>query len=87
MEKIEASKGQSAPEPESIIGHRLLGKTVVAVCTATDKVIYPSEKDAKHEINKIKSYMQGGKKPERAYECEKCGGWHLTSIPHEQWEK
>ena len=26
------------------------------------------------------------KKPVRAYSCQKCGGWHLTSVPYERWE-
>lgn len=52
-----------------------------------EKITYVSEKDAKYEINKIREKEQEHKKPVRAYECVKCSGWHLTSIPFEQWEK
>lgn len=48
-----------------------------------DKIIYFSEKEAKSHINKIKKMAQKHKKPVRAYECEKCGLWHLTSISYE----
>ncbi|MGZ4056367.1 MAG: hypothetical protein ACXVDZ_18260 [Bacteroidia bacterium] len=64
------------------------GKIVVPelkkVC---EKITYISEKDAKHEIKKIREKEQEHKKPVRSYGCEKCGGWHLTSIPFEEWEK
>jgi uncharacterized protein YjhX (UPF0386 family) len=38
-------------------------------------------------VAKARESVQENKKPVRAYECEKCSGWHLTSIPHERWEK
>jgi uncharacterized protein (DUF3820 family) len=44
-----------------------------------DKVIYVNEKEAKLHLSNIRSKEQDHKKPIRAYECEKCGGWHLTS--------
>ena len=50
------------------------------------KFSYPSEKDAKYEIKKIRGREQEYKKPVRAYECEVCGCWHLTSIAHEDWK-
>lgn len=50
-----------------------------------EKIIYISKKEAKLEINRIKLKVQENKKPIRTYECEKCGGWHLTSIPIEDW--
>lgn len=51
-----------------------------------NKITYSNEKDAKFELKKIRQNIQEHKKPERCYECEKCGGWHLTSIPYERWE-
>jgi len=52
-----------------------------------EKVMYCSEKLAKDVLRKISIKEQDHKKPQRAYECEKCGAWHLTSIPFEKWEK
>ena len=49
------------------------------------KITYASEKNAKADIKKIQKIEQENKKPVRAYECEKCGGWHLTSISYEEW--
>ena len=67
---------------------RKLGKIVASqlkrVC---DKIQYPTEKDAKFEINRIKNLEQENKKPVRAYQCDKCSAWHLTSISHEEWKK
>ncbi len=77
-------------EPEEfddIIGYKNVGKFVQLICMPTGKRIFISEKDAKLEIRRIQGLEQDGKKPERSYECEKCGGWHITSIPHEEWEK
>lgn len=71
---------------EKDISARLYGKTVMLVCKDTDKIIFVTEKDAKYEIRRAAGNMQSNKKPVRTYECEKCGGWHLTSIPHEKWE-
>jgi uncharacterized protein (DUF3820 family) len=52
-----------------------------------EKITYLSEKDAKFVIAKARDNVQENKKPVRAYECEKCSGWHLTSIPYEKLEK
>lgn len=73
LDKIKAIKeGKITPPP--------LGITC-------EKVIFPSEKEAKREIKRIAKLEQKHKKPVRTYECEDCGGWHLTSIPFEEWEK
>lgn len=72
---------------EKIIA-RQEGKIIAPKLEKTcEKITYISEKDAKFEINKIREKEQEHKKPVRAYECQKCGGWHLTSIPFEKWEK
>lgn len=72
---------------ENEIGVRLYGNRTALVCKDSDKIIFVSEKDAKHEIRRIQNLKQTNKKPSRAYERQKCGGWHLTSIPFENWEK
>ena len=94
---LDIYKHKSCPNKELIeyikdnlqkIMHRKSGKIVAPelkrIC---GKMSFLSEKDAKFKINKIRDVEQEDKKPIRAYECEKCGGWHLTSIPYEQWEK
>lgn len=44
------------------------------------KITYPNEKEAKFRLSNISKIIQSNKKPIRAYECTKCGGWHLTSV-------
>lgn len=56
--------------------------TVQFIC---DKRTYPTKKSAMDSIIKPKSKQQK-KKPIRAYECEKCSGWHLTSMPIETFK-
>lgn len=51
-----------------------------------NKIGFHSEKLAKEELNRIKQEEQEHKKPIRVYECSRCGGWHLTSIPYEKWD-
>ena len=46
-----------------------------------EKHAFCSEKAAKDALNKISPLRQNHKKPIRSYECNICGGWHLTSIP------
>lgn len=43
------------------------------------KITYISQKQAKEALATIRQTNQEHKKPIREYECEKCGGWHLTS--------
>ncbi len=52
-----------------------------------DKISYPNEKEAKFKLKVIRDSNQKHNKPVRAYECEVCGGWHLTKIPFENWKK
>jgi hypothetical protein len=51
------------------------------VCTKTS---YPSEREANEVINSFRKRRvrvhYGAKLPKRAYRCEKCGKWHLTSL-------
>jgi len=51
------------------------------------KQVFPSEKSAKEKLGLIEKTKQEHKKPIRVYECEKCSGWHLTSIPIKEWTK
>jgi len=51
-----------------------------------NKFFYACEKDAKQVLKKIIETDQEHKKPIRSYECEKCGGWHLTSKPLEEYK-
>ncbi len=52
-----------------------------------EKRVFPCEKDAKEELARILPLDQSRKKPIRSYECDKCSGWHLTSIPLDDWKK
>ena len=61
------------------IGCKITGHRVHLICEWTNKIIFPSENDAKFEIRRIRNLEQENKKPKRTYECTKCGGWHLTS--------
>ncbi len=49
------------------------------------KFMYASEEQAKKELREIrKKYSQNPHKngiPVRAYQCNNCRGWHLTSRP------
>ncbi len=87
LEKIKARQEGKIISPPLEIGYKTTGRFVQLVCKDSNKIIFPSEKDAKHEIRRIQNLEQENKKPVRAYECEKCGGWHLTSISFERWEK
>jgi hypothetical protein len=45
-----------------------------------NKIAFLDQKAAKFAIkNAVKHYKK--KTPNRAYECKKCGYWHLTSQP------
>jgi len=49
--------------------------------TDCDKVRYRDQREAKHAILAIK--FKGERReqsPVRAYECQKCHGWHLTHL-------
>jgi len=44
-----------------------------------DKRTFPTQKDAKASLAKIRNVSGENQKPIRAYECPICSGWHLTS--------
>lgn len=43
------------------------------------KTTFEKEKTAKARIAEIAASRGRHTKPIRAYHCERCGGWHLTS--------
>jgi hypothetical protein len=53
------------------------------------KVIQSSRVEAQFVMLCLWREAQGtGKKvPKRAYECRRCGGWHLTSMTEEEYDK
>lgn len=69
------------------IGYRLSGNHVSLICKEANKIIFPTEKDAKFELKRIREFKQKNNwKPVRVYECRACSGWHLTSKPHEKFK-
>lgn len=77
---------------EIIIGFKKIGKNqpsqwetalTTAIKNSCPKEFFINESDAKYRldyIRKMKVKHNGKNKiPVRAYECEKCGYWHLTS--------
>lgn len=56
------------------VGHRLPDGSVACL-----KKRYRTEAAAADELSRIRTHARGDYVPARAYECEWCGGWHLTS--------
>lgn len=56
-------------------------------CRASNrqKLLFETEKKAENFIrfNKDEILSEGGYRPQRAYFCSFCGGWHVTSIEEE----
>jgi uncharacterized protein YlaI len=50
------------------------------------KTYFINEKYANEFINKLKATSQRIKKPVRAYLCDKCLNWHLTSKTEHQFD-
>lgn len=71
--RLEESVKYEKKEPEEYVGCR--------------KYTYASKKIAMEVVRNARDHKQKNKKPVRAYECNLCGGWHLTSIPYEEWNK
>lgn len=89
LESIKKRRGQHTAKEDTGFGHKTRpggGGVKQLTCNETGKLVYVSEKEAKDELILIKQ-SDSEKKPVRAYECEKCGGWHLTSIPYEVRKK
>jgi hypothetical protein len=49
------------------------------VCRATGKRRYRSQLAAERIMAVLVLHRSNGHVPRRAYHCEHCGGWHLTS--------
>lgn len=86
LESIRKRKGQPVEQITSLGHKRRGGGSIQLTCEETGKLVYVSEKDAKTELREIQK-SDSEKKPVRAYECDKCSGWHLTSIPYEVWKE
>lgn len=65
---------------------RLNGKIKTPKLVICQKITFPTQKDAKKELKRI-SETKSKIKPQREYECEKCGGWHLTSETIEEFKE
>lgn len=50
----------------------------------TGKEWFTSELSAMRKINHYKNIEDNKRKPVRAYLCEFCGDWHLTSKPYRE---
>lgn len=72
---------------EKLIYRESTGTHHIIIEGVCEKITYPNEKEAKFKLAFITSVNQSHKKPTRAYECDKCGGWHLTSMPIEIFNK
>lgn len=56
-----------------------------ARCTTTGKLRYRREASANRVLGTIWSHAKPGRRLEtRAYRCEHCNGWHLTSKPNRE---
>lgn len=62
-------------------------KVVIIENPVCKKQSYFNEKIAKQKLLEIKANPQKHKKPIRAYECDKCSNWHLTSKPLQNSKK
>lgn len=91
MDTLKSKLEGKTSYPEMDIDFRLSGRSgnnIKLVCKHTDKIIYATQNEAKNEIKRIQNIEQKNKKkPTREYECEKCGGWHTTSMPLETYEE
>ena len=87
LEKIIARKEGRLKAPPIGLDFKVKGEKVQIICPDTNKIVLISEKAAKAELKRIHNFKNHDKKPTRAYECEKCGGWHLTSLAFEDFEK
>ncbi len=65
-------------EKSSIIIIKQFRNKTEMFCTVENKIMYATEKDAKTELRRIAN-TDSPKKPIRSYECNSCGGFHLTS--------
>lgn len=58
-------------------------RRVAPRCPVTGKATYKTRKLAEVTLRKIQEgpdFHGSGYKPQRVFECEFCGGWHMTSM-------
>lgn len=70
------------------IKERYEGKVRSPSLVFCNKFLYLTEKEAKKALNKIidsVSLDKLHKRPIRTYECNRCGGWHLTAMSIEEF--
>lgn len=50
-------------------------------CTSSGKILYPTEQDAMDVLKHARKrfHKREGMIPTRYYECDACGGYHLSS--------
>lgn len=65
---------------------RLNGQLRTPKFITCQKITFPTQKDAKKELRRI-AETKSKTKPQREYECVKCGGWHLTSKTVEEFKE
>jgi hypothetical protein len=65
-------------EKPSIITIKQVRNKTEMFCNIENKIMYVTEKDAKSELRRIAN-TDSPKKPIKTYECNSCGGFHLTS--------
>jgi hypothetical protein len=47
--------------------------------TACGKKRYRDHQEAVQALRRLREHSERGRIPARAYQCNRCGGWHLTS--------
>lgn len=67
---IEATYSALLPKPALVFNYEPL---------PCEKIAYVDEEAAKKALKLIKQDKRDHKKPDRAYQCEVCNYWHLTS--------
>jgi hypothetical protein len=50
------------------------------ICASTGKRRYSTRAGARLALNQVQQFGRRAELPCRTYECEFCGGWHLTSM-------
>lgn len=78
---------------------RLGGCVDIGKCDFSGKLIYPTRRDARLALSKLRVRRAGHKTERNAYPCPFCKGWHVTCqaekpgippprlTPHKRWRK
>jgi uncharacterized protein (DUF3820 family) len=73
------------PQPQ--LKKRPLDSAIDLVLNMCPKEVFVSEGDAKYRLKYINSFKNDHKTPSRAYQCNFCGYWHLTSQENHKYLK